>query len=128
MQERIDAELTLLRTRYPDLEFRAEGRWVRLPGYVLPPGWNRAETDVAFQIPTQYPGNPPYGFYVPAGLTFGAQRPNNCADNNTPPFGGTWMLFSWQPETNWVPTNDLRAGHNLLNWAMGFRQRFMEGV
>ena len=128
MQERINQELALLRSRYPDLEYRSEGRWVRLPRYPLPPGWSRSETDVAFQIPTQYPGNPPYGFCVPAGLTFGGQRPSNSSDNNSPPFGGAWLLFSWQPDGGWVPTTDLRAGHNLLNWAIGFRQRFLEGV
>ncbi len=128
MRDRIEAELDHLRTRYPELEYRPDGRWVRIPSYPLPPGWNRSETDIAFQIPTQYPGNPPYGFYVPTGLTYNGQRPNNCADNNTPPFDASWMLFSWQPDGNWAPGADLRSGHNLLNWVMGFWQRFAEGV
>lgn len=128
MRDRIDSELDLLRTRYPELEYRSEGRWVRVPMYPLPPGWSRTKTDIAFQIPAQYPGNPPYGFYVPSGLTFNGQRPNNCTDNNTPPFGGNWMIFSWQPDGGWIPTVDLRSGHNLLNWVIGFRQRFVEGI
>ncbi len=128
MLERLQAELDLMRTRYPDLEYRSEARWVRIPAYPLPPRWNRTQTDIAFQIPAQYPGSPPYGFYVPSGLRFDGQTPNNCAENNAPPFGGSWMLFSWQPEGNWIPTADLRSGHNLLNWVIGFRQRFQEGI
>lgn len=128
MYDRIEAELGLLRTRFCDLEYRPDGRWVRIPSYPLPAGWNRTHTDIAFQIPTQYPANPPYGFYVPVGLTYDGQRPNNCADNNAPLFGGNWMLFSWQPDGNWIPAADPRSGHNLLNWAIGFRQRFAEGV
>lgn len=128
VQERIEAEIDLLLTRYPDLEFRADGRWVHIPRYPLPPGWGAADTRIAFQIPAQYPGTPPYGFYVPVGLAFNGQRPNNCTENNAPPFGGLWMLFSWQPEAQWVASADLLAGHNLLNWAVGFRQRFAEGA
>ena len=70
MEERIAQELELLRKHWPDLEYVEEGRWVRLPRYSLPKGWNRSETDVAFQILPGYPGTPPYGFYVPVGLTF----------------------------------------------------------
>lgn len=128
MRDRIEAELELLRTRYPELEHRADGRWVRIPSYPLPPGWNRPRTEIAFQIPTQYPATPPYGFYVPTGINYNGRRPNNCADNNAPPFGGSWMLFSWKPDGDWIPAADLRSGHNLLNWVMGFRQRFAEGA
>lgn len=130
MRERIEQELALLRGRWPDLEYRPEGHWVRIPAYRLPPGWNRTTTDVAFQIPVGYPGAPPYGFYTPAGLAWNGGGLLNYVDPapTQPPFGGTWGVFSWQPaENEWRPTADPAAGSNLLNWVVGFGVRFREG-
>ena len=131
MKERIDQELVLLRQRYPDLEYKPEGHWVRIPSYPLPSGWSRTVTDVGFQIPIGYPGTPPYGIYVPAGVLFNGSRPK-CYTEPTPtqpPFGGTWGIFSWAPaESQWRPAEEVRAGSNLLNWVTGFADRFREGV
>lgn len=131
MRERIQQELELLRKRYPDLEYQEESHWVRIPAYALPAGWNRPSTHVAFQIPTAYPGTPPYGIYVPAGLTFNAARPNNYTEpaSTQPPFEGSWGIFSWAPaDGQWRPTADRVTGSNLSNWASGFADRFREGV
>ncbi len=131
MVDRIEEELALLRTRFPDLEYVAVGRWVRIPGYHLPPDWNRTATDVAFQIQAGHPGVPPYGIYVPAGLLFRGARGNNYQEpaSNHPPFPGAWDVFSWQPDDGqWRPTADITKGSNLLNWALGFAVRFREGV
>jgi len=130
MQERIEQELVLLRGRWPDLDYRNDGQWIRIPGYPLPAGWNRTTTDVAFQIHVSHPGTPPYGFYVPAGLTVNAQRPDNYVEPAPaqPPFGGAWGIFSWAPgDGEWRPTDDPQRGSNLLNWAVGFAVRFREG-
>lgn len=130
MRERIEQELALLRQRYPDLEYREDGRWVRVPSYRLPAGWNRASTDVAFQIPTGFPGTPPYGIYVPAGLTFNSAGLANYTEPaaSQPPFGGTWGLFSWTTlDGQWRATADLIDGYTLLNWVTGFADRFREG-
>src|SRR5882762_5345160 len=99
MNERIEQELGLLRGRYPTLEYRLEGHWVRIPAYPLPAGWNRAATDVAFQIPVGHPGTPPYGICAPVGLTVAGVRPDNYAEPapTQPPFGGAWGVFSWAP-------------------------------
>lgn len=130
MQERLDQELALLRTRYPDLEYAPAGQWVRIPDYPLGAGWNRAATAIAFQIPVGFPGSPPYSFYVPSGIAHGGTTPNNYVDPapNQPPFGGGWGVFSWSHTEDWRPTADPRTGSNLLNWALGFSQRFQEGV
>jgi len=131
VQDRIDAELALLRQCYADLVYVAQGQWVRLPRYPLPPGWNRSDTAVAWQIPTGYPGTPPYGIYVPSGLLFNGTRPNNYAEpaGTQPPFEGAWGVFSWQPaDGQWCPTVDLRKGANLLAWVRGFGERFREGI
>lgn len=129
MQERIDQELALLRQRYPDLEYREEGRWIRVPAYPLPSGWNRTSTDIAFQIPVGYPGTQPYGFCTSVGLQFNGQSPDNCqAADPMPPFeGGPWVRFSWTPETPWQPAAQVTAGSNLLNWVIGFADRFRQG-
>ena len=91
MTERIEAELALIRQAFPDVVYQAESRWVCLPSYPLPEGWNRATTDVAFQISDGYPAAPPYGFYVPSGIQFEGAVPNNYTDtaSNEPPFAGT---------------------------------------
>lgn len=129
MEDRIQQELTLLRSRFPKLEYQEEGRWIRIPNYPLPEGWNLPTTDVAFQIPVGYPGTPPYGIYVPAGLTFSGASPDNYKEPapTQPPFGGTWGIFSWAPEGPWRATADIVSGSNLLNLGMGFADRFRQG-
>lgn len=130
MEQRIGQELELLRRRFSNLEYREDGRWIRVAEYPLPEGWNRPATDVAFQIPVGYPGTPPYGIYVPSGLLFQGARPDNYTEpaSAQPPFGGTWGIFSWTPEDGqWNPTVDLVTGRNLLNWIIGVADRFREG-
>lgn len=127
MQERIEQEIEMLHQRYPQME--KNGNWIRIPNYPLPEGWNRTTTDVALQIPPQYPGTPPYGIYTPGGLLFrGASPDNYTAASTQVPFSGTWYVFSWAPvDGQWRATSDPRTGSNLLNWVIGFAQRFKEG-
>ena len=130
MQERITQELGMLRQRWPELEHKEDGHWVRIPSYPLPEGWNRASTEVVFQIPVGYPGVPPYGIYVSAGLMFAGVRLANYTEPapTQPPFPGTWGIFSWTPaDGQWRPAADITAGSNLLNWIIGFADRFREG-
>lgn len=132
MQDRIEKELALLRTRHPELEYRADGRWVRIPSYPLPTGWTPQTTDIAFQIPAAFPGGPPYGIYVPAGITFNGQRPDNYTEpaGTQPPFGASWGIFSWSTaDGQWRATSepDPVRGYSLLSWVNGFADRFREG-
>ncbi len=129
MQPRLEQELALLSKRYPGMEYREAGQWVRIPGYPLAEGWNRTSTDVAFQIPTSYPGTPPYGIYVPASITFKNEKPDHYREpsDNQPPFGGSWGIFSWAVEGEWRATADLVTGSNLANWVSGFADRFRQG-
>lgn len=130
MEDRIRKEIQLLRTRYEEVEYRPEGRWVRLWPVPTAPGWTVDPLPAAFQIPTGYPGTPPYGFYVPSGLTFNGKAPQNCqpSPSSPPPFQGGWMMLSWTHQQGWHATSDLVTGSNLLNWALSFSDRFEEGA
>ena len=129
MDERIQKELVLLRRHYPDLEYREEGRWVLLPEYRLPDGvWKQSEASVAVQFPPGFPGNGPYAFHVspPPELKEGGVIKNATASSE-PPFGGTWLKFSWSlPE--WRATIDLSSGFNMLNFVLTLEQRLREGA
>ncbi len=132
MEDRLDQELALLRKFYGDVEYRAEGRWIRIGAYVIPsvvPPWNRSSTDITFQVPVGYPATPPYGFYVLVGLQCGSAEPTdyNANPGVQPPFGGRWGFFSWQQDGQWRPTADLVTGTNLLNFARTFADRFRSG-
>lgn len=124
-------ELDLLRSQYSDVEFIENGSWVRLGQLARPTGWEPSISDVLFQIPGTYPGTPPYGFFVPAGLTFQGKEPGSysAAGDPRPPFPGSWGKFSWQPELpDWKPGGSARAGSNLLTWIRGIKARFEEGA
>jgi hypothetical protein len=127
MEDRFAQEVELLRSRYPELE--VSGRWVRIPRYPTSPGWNRDVTDVATRFEEPLPGTQPYGIYVPAGLLFNGQQPQNYVEpSQTPvPFPGAWGFFSWTQE-QWKPAVEITKGANYLNWVLGFRNRFLEGV
>lgn len=130
MDDRIQEELALLRTRFPDLVYEPNGRWVRLLGYPLGDGWNREQDDIVFQIQANHPAAAPYGIYVRSGLLFGNARPGNYTEpaKTAPPFGGTWGLLSWTTEDPWQPKVPAGKGPNLLNWAIGIAQRFKAGA
>jgi hypothetical protein len=130
MTDRVQEELELLRTAYPDLEYRSEGgsHWVRISAYPLPEGtWDRTEVEVAFQIPSQA-GQAPYAFFVqPALQLAGGRIPNNYTTPATTPWGSEWAQFSWSP-VSWMPKADVRAGSNMLNFARSIGDRLREGA
>jgi Prokaryotic E2 family E len=125
---RLAAELELLRTTFRDLETReADGRtWVRLPSYAVPEGWSASTAEVVFAFPVEV-GQPPYAFQVRPALTLATgNAPSNYTPNVTTPWGDGFAQFSWSPNEPWIPTTDLRAGANMLNFAMSFRSRLEE--
>lgn len=128
--DRLASELTLLRQAYPDAEHR-DG-WFRIPAFSLSRGWNRSTTELVFQAPDGYPATPPYGIYVPAGLLFNGNMPNNYNQqpSNKPPFSGTWGILSWQvfDAGDWRPGSTVEHGATLLAWVRGCALRFAEGV
>lgn len=128
MSDRIRQELEMLRACYPNLEYREEGHWVRIPSYAAPEGiWNVSEVEVCFQMPEQLPGQAPYGFYVrPELLLRIGGRPDNYTYPATTPFGDGWGKFSWQLEP-WRPTSDSGTGSNMVNFVRSFAERLRQG-
>jgi Prokaryotic E2 family E len=129
MSARIETEVSLLRSVYPDLEYQPEGYWVRIPVYRLPDGiWSRTEVEVSFQIPAGIPGEAPYGFYVRPQLALASgTAPNNYTYGTPTPFGSDWGKFSWALEP-WAPHAEVTSGSNMLNFARSFYGRFTEGA
>lgn len=127
MNERLAAEVALLRTTFPDIEFREEDLWARIPAYPVPEQiWGRPECELAFRF--VLPGQPPYGFWVRPGLALlsGAGIQNYSHPVATG-FGEGWGQFSWSPE-HWAPGADVRRGANMLRWAESFATRLAEGA
>lgn len=131
--ERLEQELALLRTAYPDLEYRLvdEAHWIRIPSYAVPAGWAHEDVavvaaEIAFQIPAQA-GQAPYAFYVrpPFTLAVGG-TPSNYTATATTPWGSDFAQFSWSPNETWMPKADIRAGANMLNFARSFAERLRE--
>jgi hypothetical protein len=127
VSERIQLELTLLRTVYPDLEWRPDTFWARIPAYPVPHGpWQATVTEAAFRIPPTV-GEQPYAFFVRPGLTAVDGRP---ITNYTFPvatcFGDGWGQFSWAPEA-WAPHVEITRGSNMLNFVRSFADRLREG-
>lgn len=125
--ERLEEELALLRTAYPDLDYRLVQTtyWVRIPSYPVPKGWSHDEVKVAFQIPSQA-GQAPYAFWVrPALLLADGSSPGNYTPTATTPWGEDFAQFSWSP-LEWIPKADICAGANMLNFARSFMDRLKE--
>ena len=130
MDERIERELELIRTRYPDVEYRKDGHWFLIPAYKVPEGkWALDVYAIAFQLRAGYPEVGPYSFYAsprPRGHDGRPPQSYQDAGSPPPPFEGEWGRFSWQLE-NWKVGTDVRQGSNLLNFIDSFRARLEEG-
>jgi hypothetical protein len=128
MSSRIEQELELLRSHWPDLEYRPDENWVRLPSYSVPPGWTSATVEVCFRIPEEA-ATAPYGFYVKPGLLVvgagGHVQPSNYTPGAATPFGDGWAMFSWSP-LGWQPAAQVAEGDNMLHFVRSFRDRLAE--
>jgi Prokaryotic E2 family E len=123
---RLDDELALLRSQYPELEFRDEDYWARIPRYELPEGWAHQVAEMAFQVPRELPGQQPYGFWVrPLLMLPTGAAPENSQGPVSTGFGEGWQQFSWAPEV-WRPAAQTRGGSNLLDFVRSFRRRLQD--
>jgi len=127
-EQRLDEEFSLLSSRFPKIT--RNGDWFMILDYPVSAGWMPVPMTVIFRAQEAYPGAPPYGFWVPLGTQFNDQKPGSYKEpaQSNPPFPGQWGFFSWSPSDQWQPKEPLTSGSILLNWALGFRQRFEEGL
>jgi hypothetical protein len=130
-EARLELEMLLLKGHFGAALVR-EGTWFLVPDYAVgAEGWNREKTAVSFRAQVGYPGTPPYGIFVPAGIRFNGAMPQNYQEpvGERPPFPGEWGLFSWGPDDGqWRPGSTPREGSNLLNFALSFANRFRQGA
>lgn len=92
--------------------------------------WSPEPFPVAFHAQPAHPGQAPYGIYVRTDARVNGNVPNNfqATAANRPPFPGEWGVLSWAPEGAWEPKATIWSGANLLNFAIGFEERFKQGV
>ena len=129
MSGRIEAELTLLRKHYGQVDYLATKamHWFRVDVLKVPAGWSPAEIPVVFAVTEGHPGAEPYGFFVPEGLNKNGQPPKQHGAPHPPPFEGEWRFLSWTP-VGWRATADIATGSNLWAWVRSFMHRLREGV
>lgn len=126
MTDRTAAELKLVRSGYPDVEFREDDLWARIPAYPVPGEWAREHAEIAFRFPRDVFGEEPYGFWVRPPLQLpGGGAPGNCSGPVATGFGEGWQQFSWAPD-GWRPAAELRCGTNMLDWVRSFARRLAE--
>lgn len=127
--DRVTLEYEALKTQLPAAELHESNRWVYISGWLLPPGmWSVATLSLCVEIPPNYPGQAPYGFFVsPHDLTLAnGATPQNAKVDNAPPYSGIWLKFSWSAN-DWHPAADHLAGSNLLNFVNSVRTRLSDG-
>ena len=129
-EARLEEELSHLQSKYPDIEYVKDGRWVLIQNYMYGQGCIPESGPVVFQMPDS-PTKPPYAFFVPAGIRINGKVPTNYQEpaQQNVPFPGNWGVFSWAPaDGHWRPGATVISGSNMLNWAIGFNYRFKQGA
>lgn len=131
---RLDEELALLRRRFENLAFRADGQWVRIPEFRIPEKlWQPSLVQIAFQVPLE-PATAPYGFHarpldgeLTALRLVTGQDILNYTHPTTTPWGNDWGTFSWALEA-WEPSTPITQGTTMLDFARSIAGRFAEGA
>lgn len=130
---RLEEEHKLLGSVFPGIV--RSGDWFLIPddARATRAGWSPSPFPVAFHAQAKHPGQVPYGIYVARDVRVHGRVPNNFKANcaQLPPFEGEWGVLSWQGDGQgiaWVPSERIREGANLLDFAVTFQERFNEGV
>jgi hypothetical protein len=126
VKTRLEQELELLQHHYGAVDFDAASGWFQIRAYPFPEPCKPTPGPLVFQVSPAFPGANPYGFAIPADLTFGERPFSGNAPPSPPPFPRAWVFLSWQPE-EWIATADPLTGSNLWGWTRGFAARLKEG-
>ena len=96
-----------------------DGRWVYIPHFQLPAGWDRSATGLLLVLPSGYPHVPPDGFYIDRFLrTRKGRRVDHYFEERSdynPYADRGWGWFCIHLDRGgWRPTSDVHLGDNLL--------------
>ncbi len=129
MDDRIAAEVALLRLHYESVEYVESGgqHWFQVVGMKTVNEWTPAVITVVFSVTQGYPGTAPYGFFVPEEVRYQGGALKIHGPPHPPPFPGSWLFLSWSAR-DWRATADVKSGSNLWGWVRSFRGRMQEGA
>ena len=131
---RVYQEALLLARHFGTVDYDDEdGRWVQIPHFPLPSGWDRAVTALLLDLPSGYPHVPPDGFYIDRFLrTRRGQRIDHYFEERgtyNPYADKGWGWFCIHPNRGaWRPTSDLIGGDNLFKLTALIRAILTEAV
>lgn len=118
----LEEQFEILRTEFPraGLERLPDGsNVVVIPGFPLPPGWSKTETELMFVAPVGYPFSRPDCFWTESDLRLaGGGVPKNTGTNPIPNQTSPHLWFSWHVAA-WNPNSD-----NLLTYLHVIDRRF----
>jgi hypothetical protein len=118
--QRVYQEALLLARQFGVVDYDDEdGRWVQIPRFPLPLGWDRRTTGLLLVLPSGYPHVPPDGFYIDRFLrTRNGQRVEHYFEregSHNPYTDQGWGWFCIHLDRGaWRPTGDVFHGDNLL--------------
>lgn len=114
----IERQFEELQKRFPAAALSMQGNGtgvVTIPGVALPPGWNAAETDVAFVLPAGYPQAQPDCFWTSPTLRLETGGPaQNTGQQAVPGIPQDWVWFSWHPATWNANTDTMETYLNVI--------------
>jgi hypothetical protein len=121
--QRVYREALLLARQFGVVDYDDEdGRWVYIPRFPLPAGWDRRTTGLLLVLPSGYPHVPPGGFYIDRFLrTRSGRRVDHYFEERgdyNPYADKGWGWFCIHLDRGaWQPTGDVLRGDNLLKLA-----------
>lgn len=115
--ERIFAEVFLLRKLYQKVDYDGENfRWVYIPYFELPEGFNEQVGELLIELPSNYPFSPPKNFFLDKGIK---TLEGYSIDHYYPQASMSkyheqgWAWFCIHIES-WKVVNDIMQSDNLL--------------
>lgn len=126
-QRRVLQEAMLLARHYGEAEYDDQGgKWLYLPSFPLPAGWDRPTTGLMWVLPGSYPHLPPDGFYVDRflrtrhGKRIGHYFEERGTYNPYADRGWAWFCIHLHPGA-WRPSGNVAQGDNLFKLAVLIR-------
>lgn len=115
--QRILAEIFLLKKVYEEVDYDSEDlRWVHIPCYDLPQGFNEPTGELLVELPKNYPFSPPKNFFLHRDIkTFEGYSIDHYYSNATMSkyYEKGWAWFCIHI-LQWKTADDIMQSDNLL--------------